>query len=95
MGLSEPGYRRQPRSDSQVPGLDKWVGWRRYRRKTGLKDENKSAAMMRVRCLWETQVEFALEVVENIGLDPDVGLQAHRELGSHGAGCHDAGVVWN
>lgn len=50
--------------------------------------------MMRVRCLWETQVEFALEVVENIGLDPDVGLQAHREWGSHGAGCHDAGIVW-
>lgn len=39
-------------------------------------------------------MEFALEVVENIGLDPDVGLQAHREWGSHGAGCHDAGIVW-
>lgn len=47
---------------------------------------------MRVRYLWETQVEFALQVVENRGLDPDVGLQAHRAWGGHG--CHDAGVVW-
>lgn len=45
----------------------------------GVKMRVQNGAMMRAWCLWETQVEFALEVVENTGLDPDIGLQAYRK----------------
>ena len=39
------------------------------------------------------QVEVAPWVVENTGLDPEIGLRAHREVEVL-AGCHDTGRVW-
>lgn len=39
-------------------------------------------------------MECALEVVENTGLDPDVGLRAYRKRVSHEAGCRTIRRVW-
>lgn len=59
----------------------------------GVKVRVQGWAMMRVWCLWGIQVEVAPWVVENTGLDPEIGLRVHGEV-EVPAGCHDAGRVW-
>lgn len=80
----------------RAPAWGRGCGWDRTggRLYFRVKMRVQSGAVMRAWCPWEVQAQCAPQLVENMGLDPGVQLRAHRECGSHGAGCRDAGRAW-